>query len=124
MTQSTRYTIRETDHFKVHGTTEKPSRVHWVYGSGHHPGSSLLYVPSDYSKKWDGREEATHAIGSHHGFYSYVIIKVTGRKLRSVSGFSVPVVKGKITFLNDYYENNTYDCWLSGESITSGFGWE
>jgi len=38
-----------------------------------------LYIPSTEAKEWDG-VAATHALGSRHGGYVYVNVKVTGRK--------------------------------------------
>ena len=52
---------------------------------GAHPRYSNIYTPSQAARDWDGAPAATNAaIGSQHGCFCYVNIKITGRQRVSI----------------------------------------
>lgn len=71
----------------------------WSPANGRTERLSHAYVPSEEAKNWDGAMDATHAIGSRFGGFSYVKLQRTGRKPTKAPGGAIGV-RAQMTFLN------------------------
>ncbi len=92
------------------------NRVIAIGRSGYTPRYTYVYNPSAEARAWDGADaRTTHCIGSIHGFYSFVQIKVTGRADRwDVPGIDGPARKLRITVNLGTEDEETVDAWLIG----------
>ena len=78
-----------------------------------------LYNPTDEAKAWDGVVDCNYAVGSRFGFYSYVRVKVTGRKVRyEAPGLrGTPALKVRVTVglgTGEPSDEETVDAFLIG----------
>ena len=92
------------------------NRVIAIGRSGYTPRYTYVYNPSTEAREWDGADaRTTHCIGSIHGCYFYVQIKVTGRADRwDVPGINGPARKVRITVNLGTEDEGVLDGWLIG----------
>lgn len=107
----------QTDHNIIETEDFKATGLRLVFGANGNGRATHIYSASEQAKAWDGVSSATHALGSWHGGYSYVQIKVTGRGLR-YGVVSEPATKCKVTIglgSGDPDDIETVDGWLIGD---------
>lgn len=104
------------------GFTPLGKRLMWKDDAGQEHWSQL-YQPSDYAKDWDEAEWATHAIGIRNlhrpdqPAFAYCIIRMTGRRDRTVPGTGGPSVgcigrKALVTMNKGTMDESEFDCWV------------
>ena len=85
-----------------------------IVGSVNDGRFTYVYIPSERAQSWDG-VTATHALGTRFGGYSYVNIKVSGRKDRYFPAQMLgPVRKLQITIAVGTEDEETVEGWLIG----------
>jgi len=112
---NTDYDIIETPDFPATG-------LRLVFGPRGNGRATHVYGASERAQQWDGVKGATHALGSRHGGYSYVNIKVTGRGLR-YDALSGPATKCRVTIglgSGNPDDIETVDAWIVGDLDSLG----
>jgi len=75
---------------------------------------SQLYEPTDEAKNWDRAPADAMAVGSVHGVFAYVTVRVTGRTLQWVpqTGRDTLGTKARVTFDHGTEHEETLDAWI------------
>jgi hypothetical protein len=78
--------------------------------------SLALSVPSDDAKGWDGAPSATHCMlnreGLHGEQWSYIVVKITGRKFTKAGNTGALGVRAKIVMNMGTVDEETVDGWI------------